>query len=58
VDRVFSMKGFGTVVGGTGLSGVVKPETPSRSARRGSVQGAELGVNDTGKAASECRATG
>lgn len=53
VDRVFSMKGFGTVVCGTGLSGVVKPgDTVEIQPGGGQYRVRELGVNDHRKAAS------
>ncbi len=51
VDRVFSLKGFGTVLCGTGLSGVVRPgDTVEIQPGGGRYRVRELGVNDHRKA--------
>ncbi len=52
VDRVFSLKGFGTVVCGTGLSGVVRPGDMVEVQPGGKqYRVRELGVNDHRKSA-------
>ena len=51
IDRIFSLKGFGTIVCGTGLSGSVKPgDTIEILPLRKKFRLRELGVNDSREA--------